>query len=406
MTEIQQRTAEQLFRTLGELKGGAMKFGQALSVLEAALPGGDGGPVPRAPHRSCRTPRRRCRPRPCATPRPRTSAPTGGTSWSGSTADRPRPRRSARCTRAAGTTGARSRSRCSTPAPATRCAPTCASSPGWPGRSARWCPGIDVKPLIAELQARAVEELDYQLEAEAQTAFAEAFRDDPDIVVPDVVAVGDTVLVTEWLESPASLASVIAEGTPGGARPLRRAVRAVPVRRAGAHRDAARRPAPRQLPDPARPRTAGPAGSACSTSAPWPGCPSAGSRRAMGSLIRIAADRGRRGAGRGAARRGLHQGPGSRSTRSSCSTTSSPFVEPTQVERVPVLARVDARRSSSGSTTRGSRRTRVATQAEPAAVVPADPPHLARRDRRAQPARGRGAVPGDPRRVAARVRRG
>ena len=39
MTEIQQRTAEQLFRTLGELKGGAMKFGQAMSVLEAALPG-------------------------------------------------------------------------------------------------------------------------------------------------------------------------------------------------------------------------------------------------------------------------------------------------------------------------------------------------------------------------------
>ena len=38
MTEIQQRTAEQVFRTLGELKGGAMKFGQALSVLEAALP--------------------------------------------------------------------------------------------------------------------------------------------------------------------------------------------------------------------------------------------------------------------------------------------------------------------------------------------------------------------------------
>ena len=38
MTEIQQRTAEQLFRTLGELKGGAMKFGQQLSVLEAALP--------------------------------------------------------------------------------------------------------------------------------------------------------------------------------------------------------------------------------------------------------------------------------------------------------------------------------------------------------------------------------
>ena len=38
LSDVQQRTAEQLFRTLGELKGGAMKFGQALSVLEAALP--------------------------------------------------------------------------------------------------------------------------------------------------------------------------------------------------------------------------------------------------------------------------------------------------------------------------------------------------------------------------------
>ncbi|HEU5024925.1 MAG TPA: AarF/ABC1/UbiB kinase family protein, partial [Spirillospora sp.] len=36
--EIQTRTAEQLFKVLGELKGGAMKFGQALSVFESALP--------------------------------------------------------------------------------------------------------------------------------------------------------------------------------------------------------------------------------------------------------------------------------------------------------------------------------------------------------------------------------
>jgi len=35
--EIQQRTAAQVFRVLGELKGGAMKLGQALSVFEAAL---------------------------------------------------------------------------------------------------------------------------------------------------------------------------------------------------------------------------------------------------------------------------------------------------------------------------------------------------------------------------------
>ena len=36
--DLQQRAAEQLFRVLGELKGGAMKFGQALSLFESVLP--------------------------------------------------------------------------------------------------------------------------------------------------------------------------------------------------------------------------------------------------------------------------------------------------------------------------------------------------------------------------------
>ena len=36
--ELQARTAEQLFSVLGQLKGGAMKFGQALSIYEAAIP--------------------------------------------------------------------------------------------------------------------------------------------------------------------------------------------------------------------------------------------------------------------------------------------------------------------------------------------------------------------------------
>src|SRR3569833_644935 len=42
--EIQQRTAEQLFKVLGELKGGAMKLGQMLSIFEAALPPELAGP--------------------------------------------------------------------------------------------------------------------------------------------------------------------------------------------------------------------------------------------------------------------------------------------------------------------------------------------------------------------------
>ena len=36
--EVQARTAEQLFATLGELKGGAMKAGQWMSAMQAALP--------------------------------------------------------------------------------------------------------------------------------------------------------------------------------------------------------------------------------------------------------------------------------------------------------------------------------------------------------------------------------
>jgi predicted unusual protein kinase regulating ubiquinone biosynthesis (AarF/ABC1/UbiB family) len=85
------------------------------------------------------------------------------------------------------------------------------------GRAARmfaaWVPGIDVKPLVQELQDRVAEELDYRLEADAQQRFFEAFADDPDIVTPAVVAGSDTVLVSEWLESRSSLSRLIAEGS-------------------------------------------------------------------------------------------------------------------------------------------------------------------------------------------------
>ncbi|HEY7174279.1 MAG TPA: AarF/UbiB family protein, partial [Micromonosporaceae bacterium] len=46
--EIQERTAEHLFSVLGQLKGGAMKFGQALSIFEAALPEDLAGPYRQA----------------------------------------------------------------------------------------------------------------------------------------------------------------------------------------------------------------------------------------------------------------------------------------------------------------------------------------------------------------------
>ena len=124
LSEVQQRTAEQLFRTLGELKGGAMKFGQALSVLESALP-----EELAAPYREHLTALQDSAPPDAhgdgapAAHRP-TSAPTGASGWCGSTARRRRPPRSARSTAAGGSTtptaaaSATSPSRCSTPVPA------------------------------------------------------------------------------------------------------------------------------------------------------------------------------------------------------------------------------------------------------------------------------------------------
>ena len=74
-------------------------------------------------------------------------------------------------------------------------------------------PGMDVKPLLAELKERIAEELDYAAEADNQRRYAEGYAHDPDIRVPAVVAQQGTVLVTEWIDG-IPLSKVIAGGTP------------------------------------------------------------------------------------------------------------------------------------------------------------------------------------------------
>lgn len=73
-------------------------------------------------------------------------------------------------------------------------------------------PGLDIKPLIAELRARVAEELDYALEAKSQAAFASAYDGDADILVPKVVHSSDSVLVTEWVDG-RPLSSIIRDGS-------------------------------------------------------------------------------------------------------------------------------------------------------------------------------------------------
>jgi predicted unusual protein kinase regulating ubiquinone biosynthesis (AarF/ABC1/UbiB family) len=76
----------------------------------------------------------------------------------------------------------------------------------------RLSPGLEVKPLLAELKERVVEELDYRLEADAQRAFASAYADDPEIAVPRVVASAPKVVVSEWMDG-TPLSRIIATGS-------------------------------------------------------------------------------------------------------------------------------------------------------------------------------------------------
>ena len=73
-------------------------------------------------------------------------------------------------------------------------------------------PGLDINPLLKELKARVTEELDYELEARSQQAFAKGFLGDPDILVAPVVAYTPRVLVSEWIDG-TPLSVIIREGS-------------------------------------------------------------------------------------------------------------------------------------------------------------------------------------------------
>jgi predicted unusual protein kinase regulating ubiquinone biosynthesis (AarF/ABC1/UbiB family) len=209
--EIQQRTAEQIFRVLGELKGGAMKLGQALSIFEAALP-----PELAGPYRATLTRLQESAPPLPARTVHRVLAEDLGPDWRDRFIefdDQPA---------AAASIGQVHKARWQD-------GRTVAVKIQYPGagrallndftqlsRVARLfsvlMPGLDVKPLLDELRSRLAEELDYRLEASAQQAFADAYAGDPDIYVPNVVEVTDHVLVTDWMDG-TPLSKIISDGS-------------------------------------------------------------------------------------------------------------------------------------------------------------------------------------------------
>ncbi|MFF7549893.1 ABC1 kinase family protein [Streptomyces canus] len=209
--ELQQRTADQLFKVLGELKGGAMKFGQALSVFESALPEEVAGP-----YRAALTKLQEAAP-----PMPTRTVHTVleerlGEDWRELFAefdDKPSAAASiGQVHRAVWHDGREVAVKVQYPG----AGEALLSDLNQLGRFARLLgplvPGIDIKPLIAELRDRVSEELDYGLEAQAQQVHAEEFADDPDVMVPAVVHQSDQVLITEWIDG-VPLSEVISDGT-------------------------------------------------------------------------------------------------------------------------------------------------------------------------------------------------
>jgi predicted unusual protein kinase regulating ubiquinone biosynthesis (AarF/ABC1/UbiB family) len=212
MSDLQQRTAEQLFRTLGELKGGAMKLGQAMSIFEAALPEDMAGPYREELTRLQDS----APPMPTITVR-EILARELGADWKDHLVELdPVPAAAAsigQVHRGRWADGREVAIKVQYPG----ASDAMRSDLRQLGRVARGLgpvfPGIDVKALVAELEERVTEELDYRLEAQAQTAFAAEYAGDPEIVVPGVVAGTEQVLVTDWLDSSGSLAQVIRDGT-------------------------------------------------------------------------------------------------------------------------------------------------------------------------------------------------
>lgn len=209
--EIQRQTADQLFKVLGELKGGAMKFGQALSVMEAALP-----EELAAPYRATLTKLQEAAPPLPAARVHAVLAAQLGTNWRDefvSFDDRPAAAASiGQVHRAVWGDGRAVAVKIQYPG----AGPALLGDLNQLGRLSRilspLAPGLELRPLIEELKDRIAEELDYRLEANAQEAFAYAYDGDPDVLVPRVVHGTDEILVTEWIDG-TPLSQIISTGS-------------------------------------------------------------------------------------------------------------------------------------------------------------------------------------------------
>ena len=208
--ELSARTAEQLFAVLGQLKGGAMKFGQALSVFEAAVPD-----EMAEPYREALTKLQSAAPPMSGDSVRRVLDTQLGRAWRDRFAefdDEPAAAASiGQVHRAVWHDGRDVAVKVQYPGAAEALRSDLRQLSRFSRLFQSLAPGAEIKPLLAELQDRMVEELDYRTEAANQRAFATAFAGDDLVRVPKVLASAPQVLITEWVTGK-PFAEIIADG--------------------------------------------------------------------------------------------------------------------------------------------------------------------------------------------------
>lgn len=209
--ELMEKAAQQLFTVLGELKGGAMKVGQALSVMEAAVPEQFG-----EPYREALTKLQKDAPPLPAEKVHKVLAAQLGTKWRSrfsSFGDEPVASASiGQVHKAVWSDGREVAVKIQYPGADEALRADLKTMKRMVSVFRQLSPGADVQGVVDELIERTEMELDYRLEADNQRAFAKAYRDHPHFVVPAIVASAPKVVIAEWMEG-IPMAKIIREGT-------------------------------------------------------------------------------------------------------------------------------------------------------------------------------------------------
>jgi len=209
--ELMDKAAQQLFTVLGELKGGAMKVGQALSVIEAAIPEQYG-----KPYREALTKLQKDAPPLPAAKVHRVLDQQLGTKWRerfSSFDDTPVASASiGQVHKAVWHDGRQVAVKIQYPGADEALRADLKTMQRMVGVLKQLFPGADIDGVVDELIERTEMELDYRLEAENQRAFAMAYEGDPKFLIPHIVASAPKVLIAEWIDG-IPMSQIIREGT-------------------------------------------------------------------------------------------------------------------------------------------------------------------------------------------------